>query len=111
MPAPGHEIRGLDCPALPRLARHEEGGGVRPGANAVPEAGCSDQIFEEPGPPDFHTRYGVPSVSTNDAGSMEPPSDFWHSSGAVDLSLNGPWGWPAVATEMHSSPLPATSTA
>ncbi len=86
--------------------------GLAPGANAVPEgASCSDQIFDEPGPPDFHTRYGVPSVSTNDAGSMEPPSDFWHSSGAVDLSLNGPWGWLAVATEMHSSPLPATSTA
>ena len=42
---------------------------------------------------------------------MEPPRAFWHSSGPADLSLNGPWGWLAVATEMHSCPLPATSTA
>ena len=42
---------------------------------------------------------------------MEPPSDFWHSSGAVDVSWNGPWGWLAVATEMHSSAVPATFTA
>ena len=52
---------------------------------------------------DFQTRYGVPLVSTKDEGSMDPPSDFWHSNGAVDVSMNGPWGWEAVATEMHSS--------
>ena len=42
---------------------------------------------------------------------MEPPSAGWHSSGAVDRSMNGPWGWEAVATEMHSFPLPATLAA
>jgi hypothetical protein len=47
----------------------------------------------------------------NDAGSMDPPSDFWHSSGAVDLSVKGPWSPLAEATEMHSCPVPATSTA
>ncbi len=42
---------------------------------------------------------------------MEPPSAGWHSSGAVDRSTNGPCGWLAVATEMHSFPLPATFAA
>ena len=42
---------------------------------------------------------------------MEPPSDFWHSSGPVDLSMKGPPGAADVATEMHSSFVPATSTA
>ncbi len=42
---------------------------------------------------------------------MEPPNAGWHSSGAVDVSMYGPWGWLAVATEMHSVPLPATSAA
>ena len=42
---------------------------------------------------------------------MEPPSDGWHSRGAVDRSMNGPCGWVAVATEMHSLALPVTLAA
>ena len=72
---------------------------------------CWDQMAEEPGPPDFHSRYGVPSLATKTDGSMEPPSDFWHSSGPVELSMKGPPASSDVATEMHSSLVPATSTA
>ena len=86
--------------------------GVAPGANAVPVwSSCSDQILDDPGPPDFHTRNSPPLGSMKEAGSMEPPSAVWHSSGAVDRSVKGPWGWVAVATEMHSRPLPATLAA
>ena len=85
---------------------------MAPGANAVPvPLSCSDQILEDPGPPDFQSRYWPPLGSMNEAGSMEPPSAGWHSSGAVDRSTNGPWGRDAVATEMHSLPLPATLAA
>ena len=85
---------------------------MAPGANPVPAwLSCSDQIFDEPGPPDFHKRYRPPLGSMKEEGSMEPPSAGWHSSGAVDRSMNGPSGCVAVATEMHSFPLPATLAA
>ena len=81
-------------------------------AKAVPVGpSCSAQILDEPGPPDFHRRYRFPFVSMKEAGSMEPPSAGWHSSGAVDRSTNGPWGAVAVATEMHSLPIRGTSAA
>ena len=86
------------------------------GANAVPAASsCCDQMADVPPPPfDFHTRYGVPVASVNSDGSIEPPRFGWHSTGPVELSAKGPWGWVAVATEMHSAPPPpgpATRTA
>ena len=51
---------------------------------------CCDQISDDPGPPDFQTRYGVPLESMKDMGSIDPPSDFWHSSGPVEVSVKGP---------------------
>src|SRR5580704_14656377 len=76
--------------------------GVVPVANPVPAGfNCSDHSLDEPGPPDFQTRYGVPLASVKAEGSMEPPSACWHSRGAVEASTNGPCGTLAVATEMH----------
>src|SRR6516164_5919373 len=86
--------------------------GVAPGANAVPtESSGSAQILEEPASLDFHARYVVPLASVKVEGSIEPPSALWHSSGAVELSTNGPRGLVEVATEMHSVAVRATSTA
>ncbi len=84
--------------------------GLVPVAKPVPAAlSCWDQIFEVPGPPDFQTRYGTPLASVNADGSMDPPSDCWHTRGNTELSMNGPWGLLAVATEMHCVPLGAKS--
>ena len=77
-----------------------------PAANPVPATfSCWDQIFDEPGPPDFQSRYGVPLASVNAEGSIEPPRDCWHSSGHRRGVDERPLGLLAVATEMHSVPV------
>ena len=60
---------------------------------------------------DFQYRYSAPDPSTNGWGSMDPPRLVWQMSGAREVSMNGPVGSSAVATEMHCAPVAATSVA
>jgi hypothetical protein len=52
----------------------------------------------------FHRRYVEPCESVNTPGSIDPPRSSWQTSGADDVSLNGPAGLDAVATDTHCLP-------
>ena len=80
--------------------------GVVPGANAVPSAvrGCDHNAVGRVVLSDFHTRVRDPPGSTKTDGSIEPPRENWQARGAVEASVNGPWGEGDVAIEMHLAP-------
>lgn len=52
----------------------------------------------------FQKRYDCPCGVVYMYGSIDPPRSSWQTSGAEDVSTNGPVGAEAVATEMHWRP-------
>ena len=110
-PTRGDEVGCFDGAVLPRLVRHQQWEGssrprtpcrrgqlLRPDLGGARTARLPDEVGR--------------AVGVDERGRVDGAAQrLLALSGAVDLSLKGPWGWLAVATEMHSSPVPATSTA